>query len=479
MTLFAGIDVGTGGARCIVVDERGERVAAGSRRWTYGVDAHGFATLDVREVLDAVHDAIAHALAGRDASDIAAAGVTAQRTGVVLLDAEGNEIILSPNADGRGALHGIAMEKQHRDLVYRVAGRLPVLIYPPARLAWFRSERQDLAAKVARALSLSDWLVWCMTGVARTEPTQAAEMLCFDVAAGRWSEELMRALDVPAAFLPPVGEAGTAAGACTNGVLRDVPVVAAGADTQVGALALGITEPGEGVVVAGTTMICETVLAGPDPDPDGRAWCSPHAIPGRFVREVHCGEAGAALEWLARSLGVSVPDLAAAAASEPAGASGMTFVDAGPSNASDFSLVRRGGFIVTAPLLALGGERGCFARAAFEGLAFAAAAGLEELRPRSIAATGGLVRSDLFPRVLADALGRPVRVATEHDAGALGAAIVAAASHHGGVREATNAMHDRGREVTPDDTDGYAAHYATWKQRVAELEPYSLKVSML
>jgi len=476
MTLFAGIDLGTGGARCLVADETGARVAFGERAWSYTTDANGFATLDARAALDAIHGALADACDGRA---ITAAGVTAQRTGVVFLDGE-SELVVSPNADGRGALHGVKMERDHGALVYEKAGRLPVLIYLPARLAWFRSEQPDVYARITYALSLSDWLAWCMTGARRTEPTQAAETLCFDVSEGSWSPALCDALGVKGELLAELGEPGEPAGECRDGILKGVPIVAAGADTQVSALALGVTEPGEAIVVAGTTMICERVTDRPEPDASRRLWTSPHALLGRFVSESHCGEAGAALAWLSETLREPVATLARDAVSAPPGASGVVFVDPQPSNASDFALVRRGGFTFPVPLLALGRDRAHLARAALEGIAFAAAAGIEQLGVvDSVAAAGGVTRSSVFTDALSGAIQRPVRVATEPHGSALGAAIAAAAQHFGGVREAANAMHDRGREVTPDASHGYPSHQAAWRAAAAGFDSQALKVSML
>ena len=51
-----------------------------------------------------------------------------------------------------------------QDRVYDLAGRLPVMLYLPARLAWFRANRPQLAERVRCALSFSDWAVFRLTG---------------------------------------------------------------------------------------------------------------------------------------------------------------------------------------------------------------------------------------------------------------------------------------------------------------------------
>ena len=423
-----------------------------------------------------IAEAVGEAVAAVGARAIAAAGVTSQRTGVVFVDEGGTELAVMPNADGRAFAEGLAQEQQHGETIYRIAGRLPAMLYLPARYAWMRANEPDAAACVRYALSFGDWIVHALTGEAATDPTQAAELLVYDVAAGDWSDELLSMLGVPRSILPPILEPGAAAGESTGalGLPPGIPVVPAGADTQCAALAMGMIERGDAFVVSGTTMLCEHVRADAAIDPQGRFWTSPLPA-GGFVQEAHCGESGSAIEWVASIIGLSVSDLSAMADDGQPGSGGAVFVDPWPSVASDFALIRSGALFFPAPVLALGRPRADIARAVFEGIAFAARWGLEQLatlngEPRRLAVAGGVARSHAFLEALAGSTERTVTVATEPASSALGAAICAAASSHGGVAQAAVAMADRGREVAPDPAHGYPAHDAAWRQRAAEIE---------
>ena len=149
MALYAGIDVGTSGGRCLIVDEHGHRIGYGEHPWRYTPDDSGFPTLDPATAIEALRASVADALKTCDARELRGVGVTSQRTGVVLLDDSGRELYVGPNTDGRGAQHGIEQERAHADLIYRVAGRLPAMIYFPARLAWFRATYHDVEPAVA------------------------------------------------------------------------------------------------------------------------------------------------------------------------------------------------------------------------------------------------------------------------------------------------------------------------------------------
>jgi autoinducer 2 (AI-2) kinase len=486
VALYAGIDVGTSGGRCLIVDERGARAGYGERAWSYTPDESGCPTLEQRAAVEALRASIADALKTCEARDLRGAGVTSQRTGVVLLDADGRELYVGPNTDGRGAQEGIAHEKAHGDLIYRLAGRLPAMIYFPARLAWFRANHPDVEPAVA--LSFGDWIVARATGVWATDPTQAAEMLVYDVANGHWSPELLGALSVPESILPSLRAAGDPAGVAEKGNPLGLPegvgVFCAGADTQCAALGLGVVEPREAFVVSGTTMLAQQLIPDFALDPKGRTWTSPHLVSDVLSQESHCGEAGSALVWLSGLFSISPPELVSLSDEAEPGAGGVRFYDAYPSTARDFALIRSGGFEFPVPVLALGRSRGDLARGLLEGIAFGARAGLDVLEeingaPSGIALAGGVARVRAFREALAGSSRRPIRVATETASSALGAAIVAAAPEHGGVRAAAAAMADKGAEIAPVEAHGYPALYASWRARADELDQKAMKMGGL
>jgi sugar (pentulose or hexulose) kinase len=490
VTLFVGLDLGTSGARCLVVDESGSRVAAASRPWTYRSPGLGAYELDSAEAWTAVVEATHEALADVEADRLGAVGITSQRTGVVFLDEAGTELLISPNADGRGVGPGMEFEREHGELVYRTAGRLPVMLYLPARLAALNLADPERANRIAQVLSVSDWAVRKLTGVGATEPTQAAEMLVYDLVSGAWSDALCSLLEVLSSLLPEINPAGHTAGTVTREAAWELwlpaglPTVAGGSDTQAAALAMGVTEPGQAVVVAGSTMLCDQPMVEPTIDAAKRLWTSPH-LSGGFVAEAHCGEAGIPIQWMADLMGETRAWIDQAASGAEAGSGGLFFLDPSPSMVGDFPLMRAGSLSFPAPLLALARPRRDVARAVLEGIAFAAKAGLEWTQEVAgsaddFAVTGGVARSRTFARILATLVDRPVRVAAEPLGSALGAAIVAAAGAgaHESVRAAADAMADRGDEVepVPEWAGPTAGAYTGWRERVQRMDDNTMRV---
>lgn len=93
MSLSLGLDVGTQGTKALVYDLRGGGVV-GRGSVSYGLDSSrpGMAEQDPAVWVDAVKEAVAEALAGLDASQVTALGVSGQQHGLVAVDADGRVI---------------------------------------------------------------------------------------------------------------------------------------------------------------------------------------------------------------------------------------------------------------------------------------------------------------------------------------------------------------------------------------------------
>lgn len=457
MIVAAGLDIGTSGGRCSIIREDGTLLAHQRRDWSTHLDADGFLTLDPGVMLEQIRDAFAAATSQAGARpDVI--GVTSQRSGVVFCDDEDEVILVSPNADGRALLEGVALERTYGERIHAIAGRLPAMLYLPARLSWLRAHRPKDARRVAHAASLGDWVVAALTGVWATDPTQAAETGVYDVAARRWSADLLAWMDVPEQILPTLNAIPSVAGATRYHIDTGIPVVGAGADTQCALFAVGTTRPGQAGIVAGTTMLVDAVVDASEGNTDPSVWWSPLGDK-TCVREAHCGEAGGAVSWFADLLGMDPASMASLAERGAPGAGGVVFCDPIAADVSEFTIVRRGMLSLPVPLFALGRSRADVARAIFEGLAAAACDGLDRVGATgAVTVCGGVAASRVFIDAIAGMSERPVEVCDDPaSASARGAAMVAAA----GVGVTIDPV--RTRRIVADERHGYPAHRAAWR----------------
>jgi xylulokinase len=232
------------------------------------------------------------------------------------------------------------------------------------------------------------------------------------------------AAELPARLLPAVRPASDVVGTAVLPGCGEVPVVVGGADTALALLAAGGTAP-QLNLGTGAQVLAPGWVPAPADDPPVHAFGTVDAGAGTgWYRMAALRNAGSAWAWVCRVLGLSWPDLFAAAETVPAGAGGVVF--------RPFLTGERGGVAGPADRgswtgLGAGTTREDLARAAVEGVVFAvaAAAALVEA-DGELLVTGGGARAGVVRRLLADVLGRPVRVLGLRSASAVGAAVLAA-----------------------------------------------------
>ena len=253
------IDAGTGSCRAVLFSQKGEQVASSLREWTHREppDAPGGQDFDVHANWQAIAACIRDALgkAGASGGDVRAVAATSMREGIVLYDDAGREIWACPNVDSRSAQEAVELIAEGAaERIYADGGDW-VSITTPARLRWLARHRPDILRATRGMGMLSDWIATRLSGVLATEPSCGSSS--GHVPPGRPDLVSRHRGDLrPAALeiLPPVTDPGTVIGTVTGaaaaetGLRAGTPVVAGGADTQLGLLGVG-ARPGEYTVL--------------------------------------------------------------------------------------------------------------------------------------------------------------------------------------------------------------------------------------
>ena len=161
-----------------------------------------------------------------------------------------------------------------------------------------------------------------------------AGTLLFDLAARTWSPEVIAALGIDPAWLPPTfegpavtGEVSAAAAAAT-GLRAGTPVVAGGGDQAANGVGLGVIGPGTTALSLGTSGVVFAPTDRPIYDPLGRVHAFCHAVPGRWHFMSVMLSAAGSLRWFRDTLapGADFGELAEAAGEVPAGSDGLVFL---------------------------------------------------------------------------------------------------------------------------------------------------------
>lgn len=468
------VDCGSAGVRAAVLHDL--EVTASARRTCPQVvptDAPTGREWDPAQLWAVVCEAI-RAAAGDTPVD--AVVCTTQRLATVFLDGAGEALYAGPNTDARGFLEAVELQRRAGERLYDVGGHQPPVVLAPARLAWFRQHRPEVAAAVATVLPVSDWLAFRLSGELACEPSNASDTGLLDVTTGEWATDLAVECGVMASLLAPLRAAGDVLGAVTSAAAADcdlatgTPVVVGAGDTMAALVGMGVVDPGAVAVVAGSTMPVEAVTDTPAVDPTRRLWRGRHAVEGRWLLEANGSECGLAQAWMADLMGVAPEDLHALAAGAPPASVAPAVLGPGPLDFSDLPLLRAGELRLNLPLVQLGPDRAMVARAFVESIAHAARHCITWLGAATnvdgpVSLGGGMAESPLLPGVLASVLGRAVRC-HDGDATVRGAAVGAEAGLAPGTDlvEVARRLGGRGRIVEPVDewVEPYEAAHRGW-----------------
>ncbi len=455
MTADAGVvlalDVGTSSVRCLAFAADGEPLPAWQAARAYEARARtdGTSELDAPALLaHAVACLAAVSAAVRAAGrPILAVGVCTFWHAFLAVDAAGaplspiylwNDTRAGPAAARlRAALDGAAVQRRTGCVLHPS--------YLPARLAWLCESQPRLWAAARRFLSFGEYLEQCLFGghgahgAPRIGLSMASGTGLLDQGALDWDRELLRALALDAERLSPLlrvhaplaGLQGDFAAALP--ALREVPFYPALGDGACSSLGSGATRPALGALMVGTSAAVRAFFPA---DAAGSA-PAPAAPPGLWrylldARRALIGGAisngGSVLAWLQHTLRLPPLETLEAALREAAPAAhGLTVLPflSGERN-PDFPLDARG---VIAGLTAAT-TPAQIAQAALESVGYRLAAIVQRLRPaapglQAFVASGGLLRSPAWLRMLADVLGVPLYASTVAEASSRGAALLA------------------------------------------------------
>ena len=491
--LFLGLDVGTSGVKAILVAASGDVVASATSPLTMQTPHPGWAEQDPEAWWQATLASIDAVRGKRKDARVAAIGISGQMHSSVFLDRSG--AVIRPAllwCDGRTTA-------ECAEITTRVGGeeRLRDLASNPAlegftlpKVLWLRKHEPDAFARLATVLLPKDYIRYRLTGELATEPSDASATLMYDTAHLRWSEEIMRAVDLPMSLLPNVGPSAgvlgrvTAEVAARTGIDAGVPVVGGGADNACGAAGVGVIAPGEVVTSWGTSGTVLAPTARPLVDPRLRAHTFCHVLPDVWYLMGVVLTAGGAFSWyqeqLARELaGVSdaAARLDAEAASVPRGAEGVTFLPYLQGERTPHRDAAARGAILG---LSLAHTRAHLTRAVLEGITFALRDSVTILQglglaPSHLLLTGGGAKSKLLRQLQAEIFGLPVTTVNREEGPAYGAALLAAvgAGAFPDLRAAVEATLTRAPLEVPEPSahEEYAQPYARFRNAFPAARP--------
>ena len=489
MALVCGIDVSTTATKAILVDADGVVRGSGSAEYPLSTPRPLWSEQDPSLWWSAAGEAIPRALeaAGATGADVEAVGLTGQMHGAVLLDERGEVIrpAILWNDQRTAAECDEIQARVGTERLIEITGNDALTGFTAPKLLWVRNHEPQRWARVSRVLLPKDEVRRRLTGDAAIDVADGSGTLLFDLAARTWSRELLDALELDPAQLPPVFEGPeitgrvSTAGAAATRLRAGTPVVAGGGDQAANGVGVGATDEGVVALSLGTSGVIFAATRSPVHEAHGRVHAFCHAVPGRWhLMSVMLSAAGS-LRWFRDALAPGEPfgDLAAAAGEVEAAADGLFFLPYLTGERSPHPDPQaRGAFVG----LTTAHDRRHMTRAVLEGVAFGLRDGLDLMlaagmpRPAQIRASGGGLASPVWTQILADVLDAELVTPSTTEGAAFGAANLAAvgAGWFPDVPAAANALVRTSPAASPDASRAaYAQAHAAFRELYPALAP--------
>ncbi|HRY56495.1 MAG TPA: glycerol kinase GlpK [Spirochaetia bacterium] len=436
------LDQGTTSSRAILFNKSGVIIGLKQIPFTQIFPKPGWVEHDPEEIwstqLAAARGAIEAAQV--EADQIEAIGITNQReTAVVWEKATGkpvyNAIVWQcrRSAEICTELRALGLS----DMVREKTGLVLDPYFSGTKLMWLFNEVPGLRSRAERGELLfgtvDSWLIYKLTGRHLTDPTNASRTLLFNIKEGRWDEDLLKVLKIPAPILPKVAPSSGEFGLSSKEIFgTEIPVTGCAGDQQAALFGHACFEPGAAKNTYGTG--CFTLVnTGSEPVASKHnllttvAWDLGKGY--TYALEGSVFIAGAVIQWLRDQMGLladSAESERLARSVEDAGEVFLVPAFVGMGAPYWDSEVRG-----TAVGITRGTTRAHFVRAALESIAYQSRDLLDAMekdfgsRIPYIKADGGASANSFLMQFQADVLDRDVILPEVGEITALGAAYLA------------------------------------------------------
>jgi len=496
MALLLGLDVGTSGCKAVLITPDGSVVAETTSEYPMAVPRPGWAEQDPEGWWQATIDSIKQVLVQVGGDSIAGIGLTGQMHGLVLLGEAGK--VLRPCImwnDQRTAAQCAEIEqKVGRAKLIELAGKPALTGFTAGKILWVREQEPEVYRLARHVLLPKDYVRNRLTGELAMDVADGSGTLLMDVRRRVWSDELLRLLDIPHEWLPPLHECHevvaqvSSEAASATGIRPGTPVVAGAGDQAAQSIGTGMAREGVVSVTIGTSGVVFAATNQYRFDPTGELHAYCHAVPDTWHLMGVTLSAGGSLRWFRDALfqaekaeaartGRDAYDIITElAATVPAGSDGLLFLpyltgERTPHADPD----ARGVFFG----LSLRHTKAHMARAVLEGVAFSLRECLDLLcnlgqSCARVRVSGGGSRSAFWRQMMADVFGTEIVEVNVTQGAAYGAALLAGvgAGVYGSVVEACErTIRETGSTSPGPEAPAYVDSYDRYRALYPALAP--------
>ena len=446
-------DLGTGGNKASLYDAEGNCLASAFVPYATHYPQVGWHEQRPEDWWDAVVKSTRELLktSGGDRKDIVCLGISGHSLGAVPVDREGNLLRESTpiwsDVRAQKEVEAFFAEVDPTEWYLTTGNGFPAACYTVFKVMWYRNQEPEMFDQVYKILGTKDYINFKLTGELKTDFSYASGTGIYDLKSWSYNADYIQASGIRADVWPKIVPSTQVLG-CVQpeiadllGLSSDVQVVCGGVDNSCMALGAKNTRDGRVYTSLGSSAWIAVSSEQPVLDEKSKPYVFAHVMPNMFTSAVSIFSAGTTYNWVkdnicgelkaeAQATNVDVYSLMnQLAASAPVGSNKLLFNPSLAGGTSqDASVHIRGAYMG----LDLKHGKPELIRAPMEGVALNLRLRLDLLRKYTrledeILLVGGAARSRFYLGILADAFNtRIVKTNIDQDAGALGAAAIAA-----------------------------------------------------
>jgi len=349
-----------------------------------------------------------------------------------------------------------------------------------SRMQWMSSHSPDVWEKTAHVLLPKDFCIAHLIGRVTTDPLSNIGLVGAD---GEYIDGVLDLVPGASERMAPIVPVTEIAGTVQRGPFAGVPVVSGAMDAWAGLIGAGGARESSTVYLSGTSEIVGISAQSVSPAAGVIVFPESNGI------RLHAGptqNGGDAQLWFADTFGISLDSISDAVNNQPrCDATPLFLPQLEGERAPLWNASLRAAFLNVSRQT----NRADFARAVYEGVAFAARHILEACQRSSgvqsdwVAGGGGGFQSDAWNQIRADVLGVPVRRLVSSQPGVVGAAIIAAigAGLYDDFTQASTALAVYGQEYQPDVAahDRYNQLFAIYQDAIANADQITSRLRAL
>lgn len=452
-TKLIGVDIGTQGASGLAINAEGEIMAESYQGYDVEQPRPGWAQKWPRDWVEAVYDVLSEILEDNQVSaeEVEGVAISGLYGGAgIPVDEE-----LNPTAPcliwmDRRAEDQVDWVKNNLDLdrLYQITGNYVDSYHGFTKMMWIRDNWPEVWEKTELFLPPNSYVINRLTGEIAIDYSSAGNIGgIFDLESRDWSEEMCKKLGIPMEKQPERMVASSEiVGRITEGAAEKTklnpgtPVIAGGVDAPVATLSAGAIEQGSHVAMMGTSMCWGMVTE--ESHLSDRLVSMPNVIEpeDKVYSFGGAATAGAIVRWFRDVLGqqeVKAGEeldidayrlLELRAEDVSPGSEGLLVLPYFMGERSPIWDSKARGTVMG---LSLYHEKEHLFRAFMEGVAYALRHNMEILDDSDVnldnelVVVGGVTKSSLWPQILADVTGYPVRLLKSRVEAPLGDAFLA------------------------------------------------------